>query len=192
MILPLVLRMWATRLGEGSVAALAFASQLAAIPSAFIVTPVGIVLLPQLAHALRQQAGPSATTLLKRAFAIGVLPTAAVGIVLAIFADQIVAFAFKRGRFTIEDVYLTAGALRFLGYGLFAVASTNVIGRAFFAAGRAWSFAAVWLIALGLSVAVGSLGALSNSVSELAALYSGAYVLQFALLAALALRRSRW
>jgi putative peptidoglycan lipid II flippase len=190
MLLPLVLRMWATRLGEGNVAAFAFAGQIAALPTAFVVTPVGVVLLPQLAQAVSQQSATSATRLLRQAFAAAVLPTAIIGILLAIFADPLVALAFNRGSFTLEDVSLTAAALRLLGVGLFGVAGSSMLGRSFCASGHVWSFATVWLITLGLVVAAGMFGVMLGSVAELAALYSGAYVFQLSVLALIAARRA--
>lgn len=172
--LPITLRIFASTLGTGAVAAVGFASQVVAIPTALLVTPVATVLFARFS-VLLGRSRDEATRVLEQGCAVVLLGAALAGILIAALAEPIVQLAFARGSFTVGDVATTATALRWLAVGLVALAGAQVLGRAIVAEGSVWTFAVTWAAALVGFSFVGSLLGPQIGVGGLAFAYSAAW-----------------
>lgn len=186
--LPLMLRMWASSVGEGAVAAVGFASQVIAIPTALLVTPVATVLLARFA-ALRTQSPGAAVRVLDEGLSVVLLGSALFAGVIAALAEPIVRLAFERGSFTAADVATTTEALRFLAIGLVAAAGSQILGRALCAEGSVRSYALVWAGSVGVFALAGALAGHHGGIAGLTAIYS-AVLFMLVTSMAVALRRS--
>lgn len=185
--LPIALRLSASDLETGSVAALGFAGQLVAIPVALLTTPVGTVIFPRLAQLMQLGNFRPGSDLLCEALLVVSLASSLVGAFMVGLSEPLVDVLYGRGSFTSRDVDLTADALRWLGAGLLTVSACSLLGRAFAAAGRVKTFAGIWLLTLAGFVG-GWVLVNPSDVATLAALYSGAYSLQALLLLGIARR----
>ncbi len=184
-LLPIALRLSASDLRPGSVAALGFAGQVVAIPIALLTTPVGTVILPRLAELMHEGSLRGGSRLLGEALLVVTLVSSLAGALILGLAEPTVDLLYGRGSFTDRAVTLTAGATTWLGAGLAAVSASSLLGRALAAAGQVKRFAVVWLLTLAF-FAGGWLLLRPSDVAGLAALYSGAYAFQAAALFMLA------
>lgn len=187
-LLQVVLRMSASDLGEGSVAAIGFANQIAAVPVALLTTPVGTVLLSRFSFLMRDGRLESGARLLNEAVLVVALGSALIGALLIGLAQPITQLLFQRGSFTASDSALTADVLRWLAAGLFSVSATSLLSRAFAAARIVQPVAIVWVATVAFFFTTWYPLRASLDVGGLAAVYSAAYVFALVLLLVL-LRR---
>jgi putative peptidoglycan lipid II flippase len=172
-VLPTALRLAASDLRPGSVAALGFAGQVVGIPIALLTTPVGTVILPRLAELMHAGSFRDGSQLLREALLVVTLASSLAGALLVGLAEPAIELLYGRGRFSDRAVALTAEATIWLAAGLAAVSASSLLGRALAAAGKVKSFAVAWLLTLALFVG-GWLLLRPLGVAGLAALYSGA------------------
>jgi len=123
----------ASRLIEGSIAALNYAFQLLMLPWGIFANAIATAVFPTLAEhaALDQQDEIRRTlSLTLRVILYLTIPS---GFSLLVLREPLIRLLFQRGEFTAESTALTAHALMFYAPGLFAVATTEIVTRGFYA-----------------------------------------------------------
>jgi len=118
---------------DGAIALLNYADRINQLPLGVIGVAVGVVLLPELARALKAGDERDAQHLQNRSleFALGLTFPAAVGLV--VFPGPIVALIYERGAFTSLTTDMTAAALAAFAVGLPAYVLIKVFSPGFFA-----------------------------------------------------------
>ncbi len=118
---------------DGAISFLNFADRISQLPLGVIGIAIGVVLLPELARALKAGDLKDAQHLQNRSleFALGLTLPAAVGLMLV--PGPIVALLYERGQFTAFDTQMTAYALAAFSAGLPAFVLIKVFSPAFFA-----------------------------------------------------------
>lgn len=118
---------------EGAISSLNFADRINQLPLGVIGVAVGVVLLPELARALKAGNATETAHLQNRSteFALGITVPAAVG--LMVMPSPIVNVLYERGAFTAEMTSLTAVALAAFASGLPAYVLIKVFQASYFA-----------------------------------------------------------
>ena len=145
-VLTVVLRMRASHLAEGSIAALGYGQTIVGIPIALIVAPLATVLFPRFSLHLKQGQLSSIAGMVKESIVALVLAAALAGALLGGLAPPLVELLLKRGNFTSQDAATTASVLRTLAAGLFVVTASNMLGRVICVVGKVRHYAVSWLI----------------------------------------------
>lgn len=119
--------------GEGAIAVINYADRILQLPLSTIGVAIGVVLLPELARALKAGDDNDAASLQNRSleFGLGLTVPATVG--LAIMPEPIVALLFERGAFTRETTEVTAAVLRAFAWGLPAFVLIKIFQPGFYA-----------------------------------------------------------
>jgi len=144
----------ASRTGEGSMAAMRFATTLIQFPLGLVVTAISMAVLPTLARLASEED----LAVFRRTLALGVrlvlilIIPATVG--LAVLGTPIVALLFERGAFTPEDTRLTVLALTFYLIGLPCAAVDQPLIYAFYARKDTRTPVLVGLMAIGVYLIV--------------------------------------
>lgn len=179
---PVVQRVWASGMVEGSVSALGYAHQINAIPSAVLVVPLATVLLPRFSLSLRGGSYDPVLRPLADALVVVALVSVLGTALMVSLAEPAVAVLLQRGSFSAEDVRLTARVLALLAMGLVPLAATNLLGRTFYAAGDPWSPCIAGTAAFGSFAVAGAALRAHLDAPGLALLYTLAITLHAALL----------
>lgn len=118
---------------DGAIALLNYADRINQLPLGVIGIAIGVVLLPELARALKAGDEADAQHLQNRSleFGLGLTLPAAVGFI--VFAGPLVNLLYERGAFTAETTALTAAALAAFATGLPAYVLIKVFSPAYFA-----------------------------------------------------------
>jgi putative peptidoglycan lipid II flippase len=118
---------------EGAIALLNYADRINQLPLGIIGIAVGVVLLPELARALKAGDHDDVQHLQNRSleFSLGIALPAAVGLVL--LPGPIVGILYERGAFSAETTQMTAYALAAFATGLPAYVLIKVFQPSFFA-----------------------------------------------------------
>ncbi|MCV0394962.1 MAG: murein biosynthesis integral membrane protein MurJ [Rhizobiaceae bacterium] len=118
---------------DGAIALLNYADRINQLPLGVIGIAIGVVLLPELARALKAGDHADAQHLQNRSleFALGLTLPAAIG--LMVMPGPIVALLYERGAFTSETTAMAAAALAAFAAGLPAFVLIKVFQPAFFA-----------------------------------------------------------
>lgn len=118
---------------DGAIALLNYADRINQLPLGVIGIAIGVVLLPELARALKAEDMEEAAHLQNRSleFALGLTLPAAVGFM--IMPGPIVNILYERGAFSAETTSLTAAALAAFSAGLPAYVLIKVFQPAYFA-----------------------------------------------------------
>ena len=118
---------------DGAIALLNYADRINQLPLGVIGIAIGVVLLPELARALKAGDEADAQHLQNRSleFGLGLTLPAAVGFM--VFAGPLVNILYERGAFTPETTALTASALAAFATGLPAYVLIKVFSPAYFA-----------------------------------------------------------
>lgn len=123
----------ASRLVEGSIAALNYAFQLVMLPWGVFASAISTAVFPTLS----QQAALDRRSELVRIFSsslrVILYLTIPAGIGMLVLREPLIRLLFQRGQFTAESSAMTAHALMFYAPGLFAIAATEIITRTFHA-----------------------------------------------------------
>ncbi|MFH0889238.1 MAG: oligosaccharide flippase family protein, partial [Planctomycetota bacterium] len=128
---PIIQRILASKLSEGSIAAFNFAQMVGSLPLNIILSPIIMALFPFLALQCAKgetERFNASSTISLRLFNFIALP---ISFYLIFFSTPIIKILFEYGRFGTRDTALTAGALTYLGIGLFAGINLAFLGRAF-------------------------------------------------------------
>ncbi len=181
----------ASRLEDGSIAALQYAVRLFQLPLGLFAVALATVLLPRLsAHAAQNQRGAFRDALGRAlGLALFILLPATAGLIA--LGGPIIALLFEHGRFTPDDTARTLAALRFLALGIVGYGLAHPLTRAFYALQDTRTPVWIGAVAVGLNIAldyalVGPLG-----VGGLALATAAAGLVQMGLLAVALQRRLR-
>lgn len=148
----LLLTVIAARVGEGSVATLTLASNLAAVPLSLIGAAYATAAFPVLAEQIGQEKRDAFTQTISTALR-HIIFWSSVAMVLAIvLRAYVVRVIYGAGAFDWDDTRLTAAVLAVLAVGLLAQGITLLCSRAFYAAGRSWNPLLIQIAGLVLSV----------------------------------------
>ena len=117
----------------GAVSYLYYADRVYQINLAIAGIAVGTVSLPVLSKAFKTKDIKKISNIQNKSFELSLLLSipATFGLVLA--SEEIVSALFGYGSFTIDDVKMTATALKFFGYGVPAFALIKILSNFFFA-----------------------------------------------------------
>ena len=117
----------------GAVSYLYYADRIYQINLAIAGIAVGTVSLPVLSKAFKKRDKKKISDIQNKSFELSLLLSipASLGLILA--SNQIVNALFGYGSFSIEDVEITAMALKFFGYGVPAFALIKILSNFFFA-----------------------------------------------------------
>lgn len=117
----------------GAIALLNYADRINQLPLGVVGIAVGVVLLPELARALKAGDDTDAQHLQNRSleFALGLTVPATIGLML--LPGPIVALLYERGAFTAQTTAMTAAALAAFASGLPAYVLLKVFSPAYFA-----------------------------------------------------------
>lgn len=118
---------------EGAIAVLQYADRVYQLPLGVVGIAVGIVLLPELARALKAGHMREAASVQNRSveFALFLTLPAAAGIF--VLANDIVRVLYERGAFSVDTTHKVAGALAIFGLGLPAFVLIKAFTPGFFA-----------------------------------------------------------
>lgn len=144
----------ASRLGDGSIAALQYAVRLFQLPLGVFAIALATALLPRLSRqadpANRQEFIASLEQGLRLAAFILLPATAG----LLVLGGPIIQLLFEHGRFVTEDTARTLYALRFLALGLVGYGMTYLLTRAFYALQDTRTPVAISAVTVGLNIAL--------------------------------------
>jgi putative peptidoglycan lipid II flippase len=120
-------------LEPGAVSWLYYADRLYQLPLGIVGIAIGVVLLPDLARALRAGRDDLAHHTQNRAIEFAAVLTLPAAVALAVIPGPIIAVLFERGAFTAADTAATAPALAAYAVGLPAFVAIKVFQPAYFA-----------------------------------------------------------
>ncbi len=127
-------RALAVNLGQGVVSAFSYASTLAVfVTSTFVYSLVTMFFTEFSKAACADNADEKISKLLRIALKLLVMVLVPVTVISFICAEDIVTIALKRGKFTIEDVHVTASGLRWLALGFLAIVVKALFTKCFIA-----------------------------------------------------------
>ncbi len=140
----------------GAVPALNLADRVYQLPLGVVGVAVGVVLLPELARALRAGALREAANLQNRSVEFTLFLTLPAAAALMVIAEPIVRVLYERGAFTHEDTLVVAEVLSIFGIGLPAFVLIKAFTPGFFAREdtRTPMFFAALSVATNISVAL--------------------------------------
>jgi putative peptidoglycan lipid II flippase len=129
----LVLTNLASRLGEGSVAALNYAYLLMQFPQSLIGTAIAIAVFPTLSRLAAQNESAQLRGLFYRALGVILALAVIAALVFSIFARPIVQIIFQRGAFGAASVEAVAFALQFYALAIVGESALEICARFFYA-----------------------------------------------------------
>jgi putative peptidoglycan lipid II flippase len=118
---------------EGAIAVLQYADRIYQLPLGVVGIAVGVVLLPELARALKAGHFREAGHNQNRALEFALFLTLPAATALALISEEVVRVLFERGAFSPETTAATAGALAIFGLGLPAFVMIKVFMPGYFA-----------------------------------------------------------
>ncbi len=155
----LILTIFATRVGEGSVAILTFASNLEAVPLALIGASYATAAFPVLAEQIGQKKHEEFKATLTVAARHLIFWSSSIIVLFIVLRAHIVRIILGSGAFDWDATRLTAAVLAMLVIALVAQGFVLLASRAFYAAERTWNPFLIQLGGLIVSV-IGAWGAL--------------------------------
>ncbi|WP_400164249.1 murein biosynthesis integral membrane protein MurJ [Brevibacillus sp. TJ4] len=126
-------RGFAESTGTGAISALANANQIVQIPMAIFVGAFTLPLFPLLASHVKRGEMAEMKGILQKGLAYLFILLVPVTAGLVLYAEPVIRLAFERGAFDEHSVALTVWALPFYALGLYALASRDLLTRAFYA-----------------------------------------------------------
>ncbi len=142
----------------GAVSWLYYADRLYQLPLGIVGIAIGVVLLPDLARALRAGRAAEAAHTQNRSIEFAAALTLPAAVALAVIPVPIIALLFQRGAFGPADTFATAPALAAYAVGLPAFVAIKVLQPGFFA--RENTRTPMWLGAMSMVVNVAAAFAL--------------------------------
>jgi putative peptidoglycan lipid II flippase len=118
---------------DGAIALLNYADRINQLPLGVIGIAIGVVLLPELARALKGERFEEADHLQNRSMEFALALTLPAAVAMMVMPVPIVNILYERGAFTAETTALTAAALAAFASGLPAYVLVKVFQPAFFA-----------------------------------------------------------
>lgn len=135
---------------DGAIAIINYADRLLQLPLGVIGIAIGVVLLPELARALKADNLDDAAFLQNRSLEFGLALTVPAAVGLAIIPEPVIALLFERGAFTRETTEITAAVLRPFALGLPAFVLIKIFQPGFYA--REDMRAPMWFAGAGVAV----------------------------------------
>lgn len=132
-VAPVVQRVLASGLPEGSLSALNYASLLSGLPTGLTVAALGTVLYPAFSRHTAQGDLEGVRSLLARGINLSVLVMSPVTVGCLVLSTPLVRLAFERGAFDAADTAATAAAFWMLAWSMLAVVCSDLWRRAFYA-----------------------------------------------------------
>jgi putative peptidoglycan lipid II flippase len=123
----------ASRLIEGSIAALNYAFQLLMLPWGIFANAISTAVFPTLSEQAALDRSDDVRSTLSLALRAILYLSVPAGVGLFVLREPLVRLLFERGEFTAESTAMTSRALMFYAPGLFAIAATEIITRGFYA-----------------------------------------------------------
>ncbi|HHX95843.1 MAG TPA: murein biosynthesis integral membrane protein MurJ [Clostridia bacterium] len=150
-------RFFASGLGEGSISALNYAGKLMNLPMGIFALAISTVIFPLLSEQAVQKNKAEISLTLLSGLQMVLLITLPAAAGLMALRTPIVQLLFERGAFDQLATQMTAGALFYFCWGMFASAMLMVITRAYYALGDVWT-PLFWgmlsiLVNIGISIA---------------------------------------
>jgi len=118
---------------EGAISALQFADRIYQLPLGVVGIAVGVVLLPELARALKAGAGREAANLQNRSMEFALFLTIPAAAAIWVLADDIIRVIYERGAFTQAMTANVASILAIYGLGLPGFVAIKALNPGFFA-----------------------------------------------------------
>ncbi|WP_027486630.1 murein biosynthesis integral membrane protein MurJ [Allorhizobium undicola] len=103
---------------EGAIAALQYADRIYQLPLGVVGVAVGVVLLPELARALKGGNADEASAIQNRSIEFVLFLTLPAAVGLFVLSDDIIRVLYERGAFTAENTAIVGGILAWYGLGL--------------------------------------------------------------------------
>lgn len=125
----------AATLPEGSVSALTNAIVFWQLPAGVLSASVVTVYFPRMSRQIARRDWDAASSTMVQGLELQALLLVPAGLLMALFAQPIIALAFQRGQFTAADTVLAARVLSWLSWGLFLSGIFNFLQRFFYAQG---------------------------------------------------------
>ena len=144
----------ASRLGDGSIAALQYAVRLFQLPLGVFAVAIATALLPRLSRLADPANRHEFVASLKQGLHLAafILLPATVG--LLVLGGPIIQLLFEHGRFGPEDTARTLYALRFFALGLMGYGMTYLLTRSFYALQDTRTPVAISAVTVGLNIAL--------------------------------------
>jgi putative peptidoglycan lipid II flippase len=118
---------------EGAIAVLQYADRVYQLPLGVVGIAVGVVLLPELARALKAGHMREAATIQNRSVEFALFLTLPAAAALLVISDDIVRVLYERGAFSVATTDKVAGALAVFGLGLPAFVMIKAFTPGYFA-----------------------------------------------------------
>ncbi len=151
----IVLRQLATSLAEGSVTYYHNGTRIIDLAQGIVAVAIGSALLPNLAGSVAENAWGRFQKDLTGGLRLASFLLLPVAVVVLVWAEPICALLFRHGRYTWEDVEVTALAVRYLVPFLLALAATNIVKRVFHALDDRTTLIVVGACGVALTAALG-------------------------------------
>ena len=129
----LILTNLASRLGEGSIAALNYAYLLMQFPQSLIGTAIALAVFPTLARLAAQGESAQLRGLFYRSFVVILVLATGAAVVVAFFARPIVQIVLQRGAFDAASADAVAFALQFYALAIVGESALEICARIFYA-----------------------------------------------------------
>lgn len=145
-------RMLASELTTGSLSALYYAERIIKLISQIFLFAIPIVSFPTFAEKITKgehQALLDAISLTCRLILFIIIP---ISIGLIILRLPIVQIIFQRGEFTLKDSQMTAIAVLFFAFGLFATGITNILANVFYSLEKTKSLVAISIVVIIINI----------------------------------------
>jgi putative peptidoglycan lipid II flippase len=118
---------------DGAISALQYADRVYQLPLGVVGIAIGVVLLPELARALKAGHEKEARNLQNRSIEFGLFLTLPAAGALWVFSDEIVRVLYERGAFSTDTTAIVAGTLAIYGLGLPGFVLIKALNPGFFA-----------------------------------------------------------
>ncbi len=118
---------------DGAISVLQYADRVYQLPLGIVGIAVGVVLLPELARALRGERAEEATHLQSRSVEFTLALTLPAAAAILVISPEIVRLLYERGAFTADTTGTVSGVLAIFGIGLPAFVLIKCFQPAFFA-----------------------------------------------------------
>jgi len=179
----------ASRLAEGSIAALNYAFQLVMLPWGIFANAISTAVFPTLSRDAALDRRDEISRVLSLALRSILYLTVPAGVGLFVLREPLIRLLFERGEFTALSTAMTAQALMFYAPGLFAIATTEIITRGFYALQDTRTPVLVGVTAVALNITLSILLSGLMGLGGLALAYSVANTIETIVL--LAIMRGR-
>ncbi len=136
---PVINRILASRLPEGTISALSYADRIIQMPLGVLVTAIIVVSYPAMSRAFTRERSADMIEMVNSWSGVMLFVIAPIALALAFLNYPIVQVIFERGAFSSEATGATAGALLFYSLGLPFVAWGRFLARVFYTHHDTWT-----------------------------------------------------